>query len=443
MKRGIAPGSRMIRRVLQIALVLATAGFARAGVHYSGETFAPLPSQWSGFLLDQRSLRGAGIERPGPLPASPLREEYLQAAAKLEKLATGRKLTADKAADLGALYVRLGQGEKAVGLLRGAAREHPGHFRIAANLGTAWQITGDLEQAAAALAEAVRLAPEGLRDYEQYHLKLVRLRLAEGRAAGRPTAVDDLFGVKFVGESGKPEAGKLAAAEFKKLPPNAAAIVQYLALSLPADGRLLWQLGEIANAHGDIRTAAAILDGCVTEFAMSASDLRGRRRIYRLAADELAKNPGHERHKGTFFSKSPRPLVRRFDVSTLPPVRDDRPNPLPWGLLGDTTLGATAVPAFPQHLGSLDGKQVVLTGFMQPLGDAAEFAGFMLIEFPVGCWFCETPGPTSVVSIELEPRTRATQKRGLVKVAGTLELNRDNPEDFLFRVTGARISEPE
>ena len=30
---------------------------------------------------------------------------------------------------------------------------------------------------------------------------------------------------------------------------------------------MLWQLGELANAHGDVATAAAILEGCVTEFA--------------------------------------------------------------------------------------------------------------------------------------------------------------------------------
>ena len=30
----------------------------RAGLHYSGEEINPLPSQWRGFLLDQRLLRG-------------------------------------------------------------------------------------------------------------------------------------------------------------------------------------------------------------------------------------------------------------------------------------------------------------------------------------------------------------------------------------------------
>src|SRR5262249_13095569 len=157
----------------------------------------------------------------------------------------------------------------------------------AANLGTAWQLAGDLEQAASALEEAVRLAPQNLQSAERYHLKLVRLRAAEKRT---PTdAPDDLFGVKYVGESGKPEPGKLAADERKRARGDAVAFVGRRALGLPADGRLLWQLAELANADGDVVTAAAILDGCVSEFGMGSPDLRKRRQIYRTAADEITR----------------------------------------------------------------------------------------------------------------------------------------------------------
>src|SRR5439155_7726041 len=141
--------------------------------------------------------------------------------------------------DLGALYVRLGESARAVEVLRAAHREHRQHFRIAANLGTAWQLQGDLEQAAQALQEAVRLAPGKLEKAEEYQLKLVRLRQREPKAAQN---LDDLFGIRFVGETGEYEPGKLAAAEGKKLPSDAAALTQQLALWLPADGRLLWQL---------------------------------------------------------------------------------------------------------------------------------------------------------------------------------------------------------
>src|SRR5262245_26205125 len=175
-------------------VVLASTG--QAGLYYSGEPFAELPSQWRGFLLDQRALRMIAVEGT---PASPLRKEYQEAAAKLEKTAKERKLTADELADMGALYVRLGDLAKAIELLRTAQREHPNHFRITANLGTAWQLRGDLNQAALCLEQSVQLAPGKHEKAEQYHLKLVRLRLRQPKDS---QALDDLFELRFVDDKG-------------------------------------------------------------------------------------------------------------------------------------------------------------------------------------------------------------------------------------------------
>src|SRR5437868_623061 len=157
--------------LLACGILLALPSVSRAGLHYSGERFAELPSRWNGFFGDQRTLRRTAVARPDGQPISPLREDYLAAAAKLEQAAKARPLTPDEAADLGALLVRLGQFEKAVAVLRPAARANPDHFHLAANLGTAWQLAGDLERAAASLEDAARLAPEKLREFESFHLK--------------------------------------------------------------------------------------------------------------------------------------------------------------------------------------------------------------------------------------------------------------------------------
>jgi hypothetical protein len=409
---------------------------ARAGLHYSGEQYAELPSRLSGFLIDDRALRAIAFERPGNLPASPLRDDYLAAADRLEKLKKTRALTAEETADLGALYVRLGKADKAVTLLLPAARKNLDHFRLAANLGTALQMTGDLERAAEYLEEAVRLAPEKQREFEKWHLKLVRLRQKEGVAAKTPAAVDDLFGVQFDGEP-----GKLTEAERKKLPENAAAVLQQLSLWLPADARLLWQLGELANANGDIRTAAAILDGCVSEFALNSPELRKRRQLLRAAVDELAKKPELDTHKITLKGKSARPLVKAFDESTLPPVKATGTNVLPWPVLAASTTDAKGRTVFLKYLEQLDGKTVTITGFMQPIRDELSVTGFLLLEFPVGCWFCETPEATGMVSVELKAGKSADFRKGLMKVTGTLTLNRTNPESYLFTITDARIGE--
>src|SRR5947207_1221576 len=105
-----------MRYLATAVVVLLAAPAARAGLYYSGEPMAELPSQWSGFLLDQRVLRGIAVKPARGAPASPARLRYQDEAAKLEKLAQGRKLTADELADLGALYVRLGEPTKAVAL---------------------------------------------------------------------------------------------------------------------------------------------------------------------------------------------------------------------------------------------------------------------------------------------------------------------------------------
>ncbi|MBX9583187.1 MAG: hypothetical protein K2X87_23015, partial [Gemmataceae bacterium] len=253
----------MVRSAVGLAVVLLAPAAARAGLYYSGERFAEPPSRWAGFLLDHRLLRDAAVERPAGLPPSPLRAEYQAAAAKLERAAKAKPPTADEAADLGALYVRLGQSEQAVNILRPASRSHPDHFRLAANLGTAWQLAGDLDAAAAALDEAVRLAPENLKRFEEYHLNLVRLRLKEGKGGRTPDAPDNLFG--------------------PKLPDDAAAVVQHLALALPGDGRVLWLVAEVADQLGDPRTAAAVLDGCATAYKMTGANLLARRRAARAA----------------------------------------------------------------------------------------------------------------------------------------------------------------
>jgi tetratricopeptide (TPR) repeat protein len=419
---------------------------ARAGLYYSGETIAELPSQWRGFLLDQRTLRTIAVKPAGTTAATPARLRYEEAADKLVKLAKDRPLTADEAADLGALYVRLGEVGKAVEVLRPAQREHPEHFRLAANLGTAWQLQGDLEQAAAALHVAVKLAPGKYQKAEELQLKLVRLRARQGRDV---QDLDDLFGVRFVGADGKYEPGKLAPEQRKVLPADAAAQVQQLALWLPADARLLWLLGELAAAHGDVATAAAIMDGCVTEFGLRAPELRLHRQAMRAAADERARGSGaemkaqHEGHAGILKTRSSRPLANKLDQAPLPPIDPKGINALPWAVVTETTLDRQYKPTFPKYLQELDGKQVTLSGYMQPLSEDVECVAFLLIEYPVGCWYCEMPEMTGMVFVELPPGKAKTLTRNSLRVTGKLVLNGTDPENFLYTLRQAKVEEME
>ena len=78
---------------------------------------------------------------------------------------------------------------------------------------------------------------------------------------------------------------------------------------------------------------------------------------------------------------------------------------------------------------------------MQPLGDEQEAAGFLLLEYPVGCWYCEMPEVTMMVMVELPRGKTKTFTRGLIKIVGKLRLNATDPEDFLYLVTNAVVAE--
>jgi Tfp pilus assembly protein PilF len=423
-----------------VIVILGLVPSARAGLYYSGETMAELPSQWRGFLLDQRLLRGIAIKPTASTPPSPARTRYEKAADKLAKTAANHPLSADEASDLGALYLRLGEIGKALEILRPAQHEHPEHFHLTANLGTAWQMQGDLEQAAAVLKDAVRLAPGKFQKAEELQLKLVKLRAREDKNA---QGLDALFDMQFVGPDGKFEAAKLAPAQRKGLPADAVSQVQQLAIWLPGDSRLLWLLAELANAHGDVATAAAIMDGCVIEFGMRSPELRAHRQIVRAAADDRAANPDkttHDgNHAGSVKTKSARPLVNKIDEVPLAPIDSKGINTLPWSVIVETTLDRHFKPTFPKYLKELDGLTVELSGFMQPLSNDTESNSFLLIEYPVGCWYCEMPEMTAMTLIELpEDKTFAFTRQQL-KVTGKLKLNSNDPENFLYTLKDVKV----
>jgi hypothetical protein len=434
-------------RPLAVLVLLGPAQTACGGLYYSGERLAELPSQWRGFLLDQRSLRMIAVKPAAGTPVNLLRAEYERAAARLVQLRKERGLTAIEQADLGALYVRLGELPQALNVLESAKSEFPGDFRIAANLGTAWLVQGEAKRAALLSEQAVQLAPPARKPAEALQLRLARLRQHQ---PANSRELDALFGIHFVDEDGQYRPGSVAAGERKKLPADGIAIVQQLALWLPADGRLLWQLGELAGVHGDVKTAAAIMDGCVTEFGMHSAELIEHRRLMRAAADELVKSgPAlaatskaiHERHVVAFRPRSKRPLESKVDPKKLPPIRPREVNTLPWAVLAETTVDKPFSPVFSPYLKELNGKQVEQSGFMQPIGDNAEPSDFILIENPVGCWYCEMPELTGLVHVQLPGGETTPWRRSLVRVVGELALNEVDPENFLYTIRKAKVSE--
>src|SRR5262249_34923374 len=148
--------------------------------------------------------------------------------------------------------------------------------------------------------------------------------------------------------------------------------------------------------------AAALLEAAVGEFGLGEPAARRRRAELLAALAEDAKKPvvggGAQRTAHAAHGASPTPLqsrppllTQRFDFKSLGAARKDAVNPAPWALLAETTHARDGQAAFPAPLKALDGLKVELAGYMQPLGDDLETGLFLLVEQPVGCWFCEMP----------------------------------------------------
>ncbi len=284
---------------LILVVALAPVPVVRAGLYNTAEP--PLtPDADLVQFIDKQLVALRAYGPPDALAAAaapggkvhPGREDYLK---KVEQLRGKAKLSIQDQANLGAYLIRLRKTnpngrdyEEALQVLERARREAPRDFHVLANLGTVYQITGQLDAALSCLQEAYQLAPESARVYERYHMQLVQRRLRERLRMG-VTPLDELFPVRFVGAGGKWEVSGLAEEEKQKLPSDAVRIVQQLLICLPEDGRLFWLLGEVANARGDIRGAEKAMDEAVYTFRLSMPELKERRLLLQEAKARLPK----------------------------------------------------------------------------------------------------------------------------------------------------------
>jgi tetratricopeptide (TPR) repeat protein len=197
--------------------------------------------------------------------------------------------------------------EKAILILRAVSSRDPDNFLVMSTLATAYQVTGDYQNALGLLSDAGRYwdkpfdqlspkykafleetmkwRPEDFAWFakcERYQKQLVRLRFRELKKGPLSFAkalerLDPLFDpdppppgyqpLRFVGESGKFEPGKLAKAEMVKLPADAIEVVEQLLVWMPDDLRLYWLLGELLNAKGDVDSAKIVFKEFLGKFS--------------------------------------------------------------------------------------------------------------------------------------------------------------------------------
>lgn len=282
---------------------------ARAGLYVSLEPLPiavdengkaePLPFGQLQFALADL----AAVGKP-PLPGTaptPERQKYLAARDRLLGGNTfTSRLTPEQTADLGAILIRLREYDPAITTLRRATQQKQPTFQGYTALAVLHLLRGEPHEALRVQQPALDLFPEQLPDatvaqtkwYRQlertYFKRLIVLRARErdpvtGKSS-LPESVDDLFGVRFVDETGNYRPGHLAPQERQKLPADALAIVQQLVLWLPDDSRLYWLLGEVYAALGDsasLQAAGKIFDQCVDSRQFHPKELGEHRRVVR------------------------------------------------------------------------------------------------------------------------------------------------------------------
>ncbi len=313
--------------IIAAGMLLLAGGFCRAGVYSTLEPplgprpgkdgVAPLPfsrfqdEMYAASLRAQEATRFPllATEAAGsacmPSPAGPfVAVIVLQASPQLPSaLRNYWRLTAQQQAgelsvadkvNLSYYLIYLGRADEAVALLRELASDRQkNNFMASANLAAAYLAAGNLRAALGSTDDALHFLKRGwtgwgkeqvewYRRMEEVQKKLIRLRLREAAKEGRakpPENVDDLFGVRFVGEDGDYQAGRIAEAEKAKLPKDAFVVAQQLVLWYPNDTRLYWLVGELLNADGQVPEARTVLDQCSDPRGLNAVELRRHRQV--------------------------------------------------------------------------------------------------------------------------------------------------------------------
>ncbi len=260
-----------------VALGGAAVQSARGGVYNTSEPW-PQPRPFKDFQFEWAAYRAAALPTAGQASQDLLGLRYRRQVAELEDRERKGLLSQQDRINLGAYYLRLQEHQKAIRLLEPSARQTH-HFMLLANLASAYEQAGMLERAVDYRGLALSAWPtmypgwdtfqvNFYRKAEKYQLTLAQRRLEQARtlppAEQGELRLDDLFPrVRFVGPGGKYQVGGIAPAQWGELPNDATAVVQQLVLWSPFDDRLLWLLGELLNANGEVAGSAQILKSLV------------------------------------------------------------------------------------------------------------------------------------------------------------------------------------
>lgn len=396
-----------------LPILLLIAGASEPLALCSLEEWSALPARTRGFMRDLRNLRllMANPGNAGQIAGG--REIYIQALGLIpprEKRESGLPW----GEEAGIRY-RLGDLAGAEEAARQGLALFPKEERLAFVLALVAHAREDWSQAERALSLAIALGSDGkTRKKRLDHLAWVR-----GRAKGSGGWIEELSG-KWPGQEG------LASA-------------QEMCLLVPSDALAPLLAAYRARNAGDSHGALALADLVAGESGIRMDMVtRLQSELSKVVTADLAKG-GKPSHPASLY-RSDAAFVPREAPVVLPPAREGA-QPLPWALLGQSRMRKGSL-SHADLLNKIDGKTIEISGYTHFLGDEPPAGAVVLVEMSFGCWHCDMPGLPGLLDLYMADGQNLLPSRDPVKLRGKLRLNRDNPEDYLFRLEEGRIVDP-
>ena len=110
--------------------------------------------------------------------------------------------------------------------------------------------------------------------------------------------------------------------------------------------------------------------------------------------------------------------------------------------IGYDEYGEIYIPKFDTEITSLDGKEIVLPGYIIPFQGLFKPKEIIISALPiVSCFFCGSGGPETVAKAYLVDNVDYTAKK--VIVTGLLYLNKKDPEELMYILKNAKIKKYE
>ena len=310
----------MSRTALAVFAVVLFAPFAPAGLYTPDEpcpftvkadgTAEPLPltqflilySDAFAGLVPQDAVNPGTLDWPPTDNAAGLR---VMAGGLLAQRYAARHPKAQRlnGADLAgytATLIRLGGNLQAIQRLQA---ERSRDYLLLANLAHGYAANGDWHTAAIRLTDALDFEPTTLPGTSVAQMNWLRavdrthyrqwLRLRNEETATKPPVASLVPDALFEDADRKPIRYWAGETEAAKLPPDAVAVAQQLALWAPWDAKSLWSLAEVYLATGKVAEAKAVFEMCANGKKFGGPEVfrDNRAKALELAAHLTADNP--------------------------------------------------------------------------------------------------------------------------------------------------------